>query len=325
MNILGIETSCDETAAAVVRDGQKILSTIVLSSLREHSRYGGIIPEIASRRQIELISLVVKEALLKARIKLPDISAVAVTAKPGLIGSLLVGTSFAKSLSFALKKPLIEVDHIHAHLYANFLIVNDQTKNFATQQSLPAIGLVVSGGHTGIFYIKNFKNMKLLGQTRDDAAGESFDKVARMLHLGYPGGPIIDRLAKEGVNDNIQFSCAQLPGTEDFSFSGIKTAVLYYIKKHRHNEHLPIKKIAYAFQSRVVSVLAEKCLAACQKHKIKTLLVGGGVAANSALRKLLLQKAKEQKINVFLPDLSLCLDNAAMIAGLGYHVMTRKV
>ncbi len=320
MKILGIETSCDETAAAVVNNGRVILSNVVVSSLREHSRYGGIIPEIASRRQIELINLISKEALHKAGQSLANISAIAVTVKPGLVGSLLVGSSFAKSLGFATKKPVYEIDHIQAHLYANFLTFAKSESQARKPPKLPAIGLVVSGGHSSLFYVKNFKEYQLLGQTRDDAIGESFDKVARMLKLGYPGGPIIDRLAKKGVNDEIHFPCAPLTGTEDFSFSGIKTSVLYYLKRNAHQVKLPVNKIAYSFQKSVVSTLIEKCTAACLKRNIKTLLVGGGVAANSTLRTRMVEETKQHGINVFFPDLSLCLDNAAMIAGLGFHM-----
>lgn len=318
MNILGIETSCDETAASVVRDGQRILSSVVASSLKEHSKYGGIIPEIASRRQIELISIVVTEALEKAKLDLKSIDAIAVTKQPGLIGSLLVGISFARALSFAAKKPLIEVDHIKAHLYANFLTTGEDA--IGPKPKLPAIGLVVSGGHSSLFYIKDFLHYKLLGQTRDDAIGEAFDKIARILDLGYPGGPVIDRLARTGQNNDIHFNCADLPNSDDFSFSGIKTAVLYHIHDRKNNAAQQIPKIAYAFQDSVVTVLVNKCIAVCKRKKVSTLLIGGGVAANSTLRQRLIQKANEEKINAFFPGLPLCLDNAAMIAGLGFHL-----
>lgn len=317
MNILGIETSCDETAASVVKDGKIILSNVIASSLKEHSKYGGIIPEIASRRQIELIQLIVQEALERAGISLNRINAIAVTEKPGLIGSLLVGISFARALSFATNKPLLSIDHIQAHLYANFLSEKIKVQRIP---KLPALGLVVSGGHSSVFYFKNFQNIKLLGQTRDDAAGEAFDKVARLLKLGYPGGPIIDRLAKSGINDEIHFPCADLPGSDDFSFSGIKTAVLYHVQKHAD----PVNKIAYAFQKSVVSTIVQKCLSICRRRGLKTILVGGGVAANSALREKLSTDAKKEAIEVFFPPLRLCLDNAAMIAGLAFHLISGK-
>ena len=283
---------------------------------------------------------------------------IAVTSSPGLIGSLLVGVSFARALAFALKKPLMEVDHIKAHLYANFLrfkgegdsqchcesqrfqsgrsnLLNSKeiasslrsaprndtrTDSFSKFPSLPAIGLVVSGGHSSLFHVKNFNRCILLGQTRDDAAGEAYDKVARILGLGYPGGPIVDRLAKEGINKQIRFPSADLPGTFDFSFSGVKTAVLYHLKKNKALDESSVKRIAYAFQESVVSVLVEKSITACKKKKVKTLLIGGGVAANSVLRQKLQWRGREEQINVFFPPLSLCMDNAAMIAGLAYHV-----
>lgn len=311
MNILGIETSCDETAAAVVKNGRTVLSNIVVSSLKDHAAYGGIIPELASRRQLEFIQTIVAQSLREARLPLKQIDAVAVTVSPGLIGSLLVGIAFARALSFALKKPLIEVDHIQAHLYANFLS--------SRSVRLPAVGLVVSGGHTSLYQISDVWHFKLLGQTLDDAVGEAYDKVARILGLGFPGGPAIDRLAQQGRKSHLRFTCAPLPDTLNFSFSGIKTAVLYYQKKHRNDKHFSLPHIAYAFQESIVSLLAAKCLSACQKLKAKILLMGGGVAANSALRHHLTAAAKKAGIQVFFPPRVLCTDNAAMIAGLGYH------
>jgi len=325
MNILGIETSCDETAASVVQDGREILSNVVASSLKDHSRYGGIIPEIASRRQMELIHPVVGEALKQASLRAQDLDAIAVTQAPGLIGSLLVGISFAQAFSFALGKPLVRVDHIKAHLYANFLGFNDpHFDSFLELPRLPAIGLVVSGGHSSLFYVRDFTYFVLMGQTRDDAVGEAYDKVARILGLGYPGGPIIDRLAQKGKNDEIRFNCASLPESFDFSFSGIKTAVLYHVQRAPVQDEVAATKIAYAFQSSVVSVLVGKAIAACQKKKVRTLLVGGGVAANSELRGRLSARAKEEDIQAFFPPLSLCLDNAAMIAGLGYRLVKKR-
>ena len=321
MNVLGIETSCDETAASVVVNGRLVLSNVVATSLKDHQKYGGIIPEIASRRQLELISLVTTEALDKAKFKLAAIDMIAVTRKPGLIGSLLVGISFARALSFALDKPLIEVDHIKAHIYANFLrFPSDQSP----QPKLPAIGLVVSGGHSSLYHIRDFDDFELIGQTRDDAVGEAFDKVARILDLGYPGGPVIDRLAKEGMDTDIRFPKAALPGNYDFSFSGVKTAVLYYVNKHRATSGFNVAHVAYAFQKSVVDILIEKCLTVCRKRRIKTLLIGGGVAANSALREGMKGEAALENMDVHFPPMTLCLDNAAMIAGLGYHLRRRK-
>ncbi len=319
MNILGIETSCDETAASVISDGVVVRSNVVATSLADHQRFGGIIPEIASRRQMECIQWVVGNALAGAQMTLKDISAIAVTRSPGLIGSLLVGLCFARALSKATGKPLIEVDHIKAHVYANYLRLPGKETEACPLKRLPAIGLVVSGGHSSIFYMKNFKSFKLLGSTRDDAAGEAFDKVARILDLGYPGGPVIDRLAKQGANQHIKFPQASLAGSYDFSFSGVKTAVLYYAQKHKTNPDFSVAQVAYAFQESVVAVLVEKSLQACRDKKVNTLLVGGGVAANSALRHHLKERAVQEGIDVFFPPMALCLDNAAMIAGLGYH------
>ncbi|HOW36286.1 MAG TPA: tRNA (adenosine(37)-N6)-threonylcarbamoyltransferase complex transferase subunit TsaD [Candidatus Omnitrophota bacterium] len=328
MNVLGIETSCDETAAAVVKDGKYILSNIVSSSLKLHQKYGGIIPEIASRQQLELIQIVVNNALHQAGITLNGIDAIAVTGNPGLIGSLLVGMSYARALSYATKKPLAEINHIQAHLYASFLSSKNgkapdaQSRNQTPK--LPAIGLVVSGGHSSIFHIKSFRKYIPLGQTRDDAAGETFDKVARILDLGYPGGPAIDRLAKKEKNSHIRFTCAELPGTYDFSFSGIKTAVLYYVRKHPDEKRLFLNQIAHAFQKSVVAVLVDKCIRACKETKIRNLVVGGGVAANSGLRQSLCAEAERNDIEVFFPPISLCIDNAAMVAGLGYQILYER-
>ncbi len=320
VNILGIETSCDETAASVVCNGKTILSHVVASSMKHHAKYGGVIPEIASRHHMELISSIVKQALKDAKLTLEDIHSIAVTSEPGLIGSLLVGTSFAKGLSFASNKPIVEINHVQAHLYANFVRFVDKTKNEGefpkSLPKLPAIGLVISGGHSNLYHLKSFKNFQLIGKTRDDAIGEAFDKVAKVLNLGYPGGPIIDKLAKKGKNESIKFTCAKMPGTYDFSFSGIKTAVLYYTKK---NKNFSKEKIAYSFQKSAINILIDKSINACLKKKIKTLLVGGGVAANSYLRKKLIERADDEGIKVFLPPLTLCMDNAVIIAGLGYH------
>ena len=314
MNILGVESSCDETAASVVRSGVHVLSNTVASSLKEHAIFGGIIPEIASRRQIESIQGVATEALSQAKLTLADIDAIAVTTKPGLIGSLLVGISFARALAYASNKPLIEIDHVQAHWYANFLRRANEKESLP---ELPAVGLVVSGGHTSLFEIKDFTKVKLLGSTRDDAAGEAFDKVARLLNLGYPGGPIIDRLAKEGVNQQIKFPKADLKGSYDFSFSGLKTAVLYHTQR---NPDFDVNQVVYSFQQSVVDVIIDKAIKACRQKKAKSLLVGGGVAANSALRSQLTQAGEREGIRVCFPPMVFCLDNAAMIAGLGYRL-----
>ena len=319
MNILGIETSCDETGASVVKDGRTILSNVVASSLKHHKRYGGIIPEIASRKQLEFIHSVTGQAVASAGLAPSGLHAIAVTASPGLIGSLLVGTSFAGAMGFALNLPVIEVDHIKAHLYASFLRRPDDQR--ARLPGLPAVGLIVSGGHSSLYYMKSFTDFQLLGQTRDDAAGEAFDKVARILELGYPGGPVIDRLAGSGIKNNtLRFTASRLEGSFDFSFSGTKTAVLYHHQANRKNPDYSVAKTVDAFQNSVVSVLTEKTIQACLKKKAKTLVVGGGVAANSALRRSLTSAASENGINIFFPSMDLCMDNAAMVAGYAYHL-----
>ena len=325
MKILGIETSCDETSASVVENGQRVLSNVVATSLKDHQRYGGIIPEIASRRQLEWINIVTLKALADAGLKLGDVDAIAVTKSPGLIGSLLVGISFANSLSYALKKPLIPVNHIQAHLYANYLTLDkagtggDPFKELP----LPAVGLVVSGGHSSLFMIKDFRSFRVFGETLDDAAGEAYDKVARILELGYPGGPVIDSLAQTVKKNDLKFTCASLVGTNDFSFSGIKTAVLYHTRKHAGDKDYSVEHVAHAFQESVVNVLVEKSLEACRKKKATTLLIGGGVAANSALRSRLEEKARDLGIRVHFPPVALCMDNAAMVAGLAYHYASK--
>ena len=341
MNILGIETSCDETAASIVKNGKLILSNVVVSSLKEHKKYGGIIPEIASRRQLEYIYPIVEKALADADLKLKKIDAIAVTTSPGLIGSLLVGISFAKALSLAINKPLIEVDHIKAHLYSSFLSFSttsiskesslsvrrfNGSESFLSNKAslvlpkLPAIGLVVSGGHTALYKIEDFSRFKLLGETLDDAAGEAYDKVARILNLGYPGGPAIDNIADRNLNSPLKFNPALLPGTLNFSFSGVKTAVLYHTRKFKSLSKSQIKETITAFQNSVVFILVKKAIAACQKTNIKTLVIGGGVAANTQLRKEMINAANKNSIKVFFPETSLCADNAAMIAGLGYQI-----
>ncbi|MBF0484008.1 MAG: tRNA (adenosine(37)-N6)-threonylcarbamoyltransferase complex transferase subunit TsaD [Candidatus Omnitrophica bacterium] len=316
MLILGIETSCDETGCAIVENGRTILSNIIASSLKDHSRYGGVIPEIASRRQLEFINVVVQESLDQAKLSLDDIDAFAVTQNPGLIGSLLVGISFAQGLSLALNKPLIPIDHIRAHLYSNFLTSN---VNETLEVKLPCIGLVVSGGHSNIYHIKSFENFKLLGQTRDDAVGEAFDKVAKILGLGYPGGPLIDKLAQQSTGKRIPLKCSAFPDSFDFSFSGIKTAVLYYLKDHGTDKDFNKADLAFSFQESIIEEISRKTIAACLTTKNKSVIVGGGVAANSCLRKHLVNDAARQDIKVFFPPMVLCTDNAAMVAGLAYH------
>jgi N6-L-threonylcarbamoyladenine synthase len=315
MLILGIETSCDETAASVVKDGVSILSQVVSSSLKQHKPFGGIIPEIASRAQIELILPVVKQAIKKAKIKLNDIDLICVASEPGLKGSLLVGTTFSRVLSLVLRKPLIEVDHTKAHLFANFLSKE--------KPGFPFIGLVVSGGHTNLYLVKSAQDFRLLGQTRDDAAGEAFDKVAKILKLGYPGGPLIDRIAKNGNARRIKFSCGKLNNSFNFSFSGVKTAVLYFVRDRWDRKRITLADIASSFQEAVAKVLVYKSLLACQENRIKSLVIGGGVSANSRLRELLLKQAQPERIKVHIPEKGLCLDNASMVAALGFKLYKR--
>lgn len=314
MIVLGIETSCDETSAAVVKDGIKILSNTVASSLEFHKKYGGVIPEIASRAQLETITGITENAIRKAGIKLKDVDLISVTNRPGLLGSLLVGISFAKALSLSLNKPIIGVDHVHSHFYANFLL-KEKIK-------IPFIGLVVSGGHTSIFYVREFDKIDLLGQTQDDACGEAFDKVAKILGLGYPGGPIIEKMAKEGDPKKIKFNCSGTKNELDFSFSGIKTAVLYCARGKR----LSLKNkqdICASFQEAAIDALVRKASAACKIKKINRLVVGGGVVANKRLREKFLEEGKISGIKCYFPKTYLCMDNAAMIAGLGYQLFKK--
>lgn len=320
MNILGIETSCDETSASIVRDGRWVLSNVVASSIKDHQKFGGVIPEIASRRQFEYINIVTSKALENAAITLKDVDAIAVTASPGLIGSLVVGRSFARSLSYALRKPLIKVNHIEAHVYAALLLdKNDSDRDLLAEVGLPVVGLVVSGGHSSLFHIKSFRSFRVFGQTRDDAAGEAYDKVARILNLGYPGGPVIDKLAQGVSQNDLQFPCAPMKGTNDFSFSGLKTSVLYYTQRNA-SAGFDVNKVANAFQESVVNVLVNKSVEACLKKKASVLLVGGGVACNATLRVRLNEKSRSNGIRVMFPPISLCMDNAAMVAGLAFHL-----
>jgi N6-L-threonylcarbamoyladenine synthase len=328
MHVLGIETSCDETSAAIVKDGRRILSCEVSSSLNFHRKFGGVIPEIASRMQLETIACVVDSAVKEARRSLKDIKLVSVTSGPGLLGSLLVGISFAKSLSLSLEVPLLGVNHIYSHIYACFL--NN------TALPLPCVALVVSGGHTSLFYVEDFTRIKLLGSTLDDACGEAFDKVAKILGLGYPGGPCIEKISQKGNPKRIKFGCSGTKNPLDFSFSGIKTAVLYYVRRLAGSPVSQLQNrqtgkqanrqtadIAASFQETVINTLVKKSLLACEMKKVDRLLVGGGVAANSRLRERFYQEAKKNNLNVYFPAKELCIDNAAMVAGLGYQLFRK--
>jgi N6-L-threonylcarbamoyladenine synthase len=314
MNILGIESSCDETAAAVVKDGTSIRSTVVSSQVEVHQRYGGVVPELASRKHMEAIVPVVDEALTEARLPLSGIEAIAVTRGPGLVGALLVGFSFAKSLAYGLKIPWVGVNHLEGHINSVFLEPDPP--------SFPFVALLVSGGHTSIYYVTDHTSAELMGQTRDDAAGEAFDKVAKMLDLGYPGGGIIDRLAKNGDPAKIKFPRSYLDkSTFDFSFSGIKTAVHRYIANHQEQLKVEIPDIAAGFQEAVLEVLSYKAIRAARGKGCDRIALVGGVAANSRLREKLTSDAGRKGIRVHIPSLHLCGDNAAMIAGVGYHYL----
>lgn len=323
MLILGIETSCDETAVALVEDGKKVFSDAVSSSLKFHKKYGGVIPEIASRLHLESIGFVLEDALKMAGMKLKDIVAVAVTREPGLTGSLLVGLSFARAVALAMAVPLIEINHLHAHLYAAFLERAREEKI-----PFPFIGLVVSGGHTSLFYVKNFSNIRLLGATLDDACGEAFDKVAKILGMGYPGGPLIERMAKKGEAQKVKFNRIRTKNPLDFSFSGIKTAVLYYINGRGVNlsnqesvSRLPIalvQDVAFAFQEVAFDSLIEKAELACRLNGVRRLVIGGGVASNNRLREKFSECAEKRSLKLFFSPKRFCTDNAAMVAGLGY-------
>lgn len=315
MYTLGIETSCDETACAVLKNGNEIMANVISSSLAKHKPFGGVVPEIASRHCLEAIDLVYQETLRKSRLKPAQIDLIAVTQGPGLIGSIFVGISFAKALSFSLDIPLIGVNHIEAHLEANF-IGNKKPKTF--------VGLIVSGGHTSLVLFKNGK-YHLLGETVDDAIGEAYDKVAKILGLGYPGGPIVDKLAREGNPKVISFTKPKQEGQFDFSFSGIKTAVynLYHEDPKQFQSDQFLRDFCASFQEAVMSWVVEKTIRAACEEDVKSIVVGGGVSANSRLRELLASEAKAYGIELFIPPFSLTTDNAAMIARLGYSLFKR--
>jgi N6-L-threonylcarbamoyladenine synthase len=318
--ILGIETSCDETAAAVVRNGREILSSVVASQTKLHERFGGVVPEIASRAHLEKILPVIEEALEKANVKADDIDAVAVAHQPGLAIALMVGVTAAKTLAFAWQKPLIGINHLHAHLQAAILA--------SEKMELPAVALIVSGGHTSLYDVESALELKLLGSTIDDAAGEAFDKVATILGLPYPGGPHIEKVARQGNPKAISFPRSLLDKESlNFSFSGLKTAVLYHCQGQdmKGNNRVAsmgqqeIADIAASFQRAVIDTLVIKTLRAVHKVGAKTVLVGGGVAANSALREAMQIMCDENKLSLLIASRPLCTDNAAMVASLAYY------
>lgn len=310
MKLLGIETSCDETATAVVENGTKVLANVVASQMNIHRRFGGVVPEVASRRHVEQITLVIEEALAKAGITLDEVDAIAVTKGPGLVGALLIGVSAAKALAFSRQIPLVGVHHIAGHIYANRLV---------EEMIFPCLTLVVSGGHTELVLMREHGRYHILGETRDDAAGEAYDKVARALGLAYPGGPEIDRLAQKG-QASIDFPRAWLePDSYDFSFSGLKSAVLNHLHQLEQKEE-PIHQanIAASFQESVVEVLVGKTLRAAEAFQVKQVLLAGGVAANQRLRQRMQQACAQHGLPLVIPPLWLCTDNAAMIASAGF-------
>lgn len=326
MLILGIDTSCDDTSASVVENGRKIISNIVSNQEAIHRKYGGIVPELASRRHIEMIWPVVDEALKSASAELEALSAVAVCHGPGLIGSLLVGCSFAKALCFSKGLPLVAVNHLEGHIFSCFLEGHDRGNEIPSRHhpGFPFISLIVSGGHTSLYRVDGFGMYRELGRTRDDAAGEAYDKVSKLLGLGYPGGPIIDILAQEGNPDAVDFPRAYLPESLDFSFSGLKTAVLNYVRSKElrqtsSEENPSLNDICASFQQAVVDVLLRKTEWAIARERVERVTVSGGVGANRALRERLHQLAKEKGFEVYIPPVSLCTDNAAMIAAAGYR------
>lgn len=309
---LAIESSCDETAASVLKNGREILSNIISTQIDIHKKFGGVVPEVASRKHIENIDIVVQQALDEANINMNDITHIAVTYGPGLVGALLVGLSYAKAMAYALDIPLVGVNHIEGHLSANYIAHKDLKPPFIT--------LIVSGGHTHLVEVKDYGEYEILGRTRDDASGEAFDKVARAMGLGYPGGPIIDKLAKEGNKDAIEFPRAYMDEGYDFSFSGIKSAVLNYLNaKKMKKEEIVEADVAASFQDAVTDVLANKAIKAAKEKGYSVVTLSGGVASNSGLREKIEMLGKENGIEVKYPPLILCTDNAAMIGCAGYY------
>ncbi len=318
MIILGIETSCDETAAAVVADGKQILSSVISSQVATHHPYGGVVPELASRKHIEAIVPVVNTAISDAGMDSKSLDAIAVTRGPGLVGALLVGFCFAKAFGFALEVPCVGINHLEGHINSVFLE--------SDPPPFPFVALLASGGHTSIYHVTSHTRYELMGQTRDDAAGEAYDKVAKMLGLGYPGGAVIDRLAGKGDSENINFPRPFLDkSTFDFSFSGLKTAVRRYIQTHKNDYLKEIPDIVAGFQEAVVDVLSYKIVQAAMAKETHHIAIVGGVAANNRLREKIRHDAGIEGLEVHIPSVELCGDNAAMIAAIGYHYLKNGV
>lgn len=311
--ILAIETSCDETSVAIVKNGREVLANKIYSQIDIHKVFGGVVPEVASRNHLEKIPYIIDQAIETSKIGLDQLDGIAVTYGPGLVGALLVGLSTAKALAFGLNIPLIGVNHIDGHISANYIEYKDLQP--------PFISLVASGGHSHLVHVKDYGDYEVLGRTRDDAAGEAFDKIARALKLGYPGGPLIDKIAREGNSSSIDFPRAYLEDDSyDFSFSGLKSAVLNYLNsKKMKDEEINVADVAASFQQSVVEVLANKTLKAALEKKVKGIYLAGGVAANSALREEMEGLAKEHGIELGYPSIILCTDNAAMIGTAGYY------
>lgn len=307
-----IETSCDETSCAVLKGGRKVLSNIISSQIEIHRKFGGVVPEVASRKHIESINLIIQQALDEAKITFDDIDLIGVTRGPGLVGALLVGISSAKAIAYALNKPIIGVNHIEGHVCANFIDHKDLEPPFTS--------LIVSGGHTYLAQAKGYTEYELVGRTRDDAAGEAFDKVARSLGLSYPGGPLIDKLSKEGNPNAIDFPRVYLePNSYDFSFSGLKTAVLNYLNQAKQKgQEIVVKDVAASFQQAVIEVLVEKAIRLAKERRSSKIVMAGGVAANEGLRNMMEQRGKEENIKILYPSRVLCTDNAAMIGSAAY-------
>lgn len=311
VRVLAIETSCDETSVAVVENGRKVLSNIISSQIDIHTRFGGVVPEVASRNHILSINPIIEQALLKANVTMNEIDVVAVTQGAGLVGALLVGVNTAKALAYAYEKPLIAVNHIKGHIAANYISHPNLTPPFCC--------LIVSGGHTAIVKVENYTSFKLLGSTQDDAIGEAFDKVARVVGLGYPGGPKIDKIAKD-VKPTITFiKHDTFENSYDVSYSGLKTAVINYVNTQKQSgKSLDVANICASFQKQAVEMVAKKAIKACKDNNLNTLVLAGGVAANSCLRNTLQNLGKENDVTVLFPDIELCTDNAAMIGSLAY-------